>query len=91
MPPWTRCDLLDWADCGWYVIMLTKLPGIKVRHAMISDVCRENKTDEGAIDEALVRLKESYMDTIRHWPIGKEAEFHVVLTVEYPRAGDTKP
>ena len=65
--------------------MPTKIPGIQAKHAIISDNCRQLRGDEGAIDEALDRLKQEYVKLMEHWPLGKEVKFHVVLTVDYPR------
>lgn len=64
---------------------MTKIYGIKAAHAVISDNYRIGKTDEGAIDEALSILRSEYDKLIEHWPVGKKANFHLVLTVDYPR------
>ncbi len=66
---------------------MTTVPGIKVRQLGISDASRQGRGDEGAIDDALAKLKERYTNLLRNWPIGKRAEFHVVLTMDYPRPG----
>lgn len=63
-----------------------ELPGIKAQHAIITDTCRQNRGDEGAIDEALARLKQEYLATLKFWPIGKDVTFHVALTVDKPVA-----
>lgn len=62
------------------------IPGIKAVHAIITDTCRENRGDEGAIDEALRRVKEEYMACAPVWPAGT-VQFHVVLTVERKKEG----
>lgn len=58
------------------------IPGIAAQHAIITDVCRTNRGDEGAIDEALTRLKKEFLSTVEYWPIGTGTQFHLVLTVE---------
>ena len=60
----------------------TRIPGIKALHAVISDNCRIARGQEGAIDEALLRLRESYMEIVDAWPTGKGTNFHLILTVE---------
>lgn len=64
----------------------SKLPGIKARHAVISDLCRSGKGDEGAIDEALARLRETYLECVAGWAREGRAgvKYHVALTVERP-------
>ena len=59
------------------------IPGIKAKHAIISDECRINKSDGGAFEEAVAHLREEYKNLLHHWPTGKRAKFHVVLTVEH--------
>lgn len=56
--------------------------GIKAVHAIISPTCRANRGDEGAIDEALRRIKDEYTRLLL--PANAEARFHLVLTVERP-------
>lgn len=65
--------------------MTTTVPGIKAQHAVISDDCRLNRGNRGAVDEAIARVRVEYESLLEHWPIGKEAKFHLVLTVDYPR------
>lgn len=65
--------------------MSSVLPGIKARHMIVSDACREGKGDQEALDEALKLLGQEYSALLRCWPVGKNARFHFVLTVEYPR------
>ena len=63
----------------------TKIPGIKASHAIITDECRQNRHDIGAFFEASDRVRAEYTKLMHDWPIGKGAEFHLVLTVDYPR------
>lgn len=58
------------------------IPGLKAVHAIITDECRENRTDEGAINEALRRVREEFLACAPAWPLGKNTKFHIVLTVE---------
>jgi hypothetical protein len=61
----------------------TRTPGIKAQEAVISPACRANRGVEGAIDEALRRIKEEYMKL--QIPVNENAKFHVVLTVDRPK------
>jgi len=63
----------------------TFLPGVKAKHAVISSVCRKAHGDEGAVDEALARLRAELLTCMKGWPLEKAATFHVVATVD--RAG----
>lgn len=70
--------------------METKIPGIKCKHAIISDACRE-KGDVTAFDEAAIHLLMEYKKlTSGPWPKGRGAKFHLVLTVDYSEAEDRK-
>lgn len=60
--------------------MSTKIPGIKACHAIVTPVCRENK-DLGAFDEAIERLRNQYMNSVKA-EANKKSNFHIVLTVE---------
>jgi len=63
-----------------------RVPGIMALHAIITKQCRLNRTDEGAVDEALARIKSEYVKLMESWPVeGKPVQFHVALTVEYKR------
>ncbi len=62
----------------------TKIPGIKARHAFVTDDCRRGRTDAGAVDEALDRLRAEATELLKSWDQGKGARFHFVLTVERP-------
>lgn len=63
---------------------MSHLPGLKALHAIISDDCRRNRGDEGAIDEALRRVREEYLACVRSWHPHKGVKFNVLLTVEAP-------
>ena len=59
----------------------TNIDGLKVRHAIVTKVCRENRGVEGAIDEALARLRAAFLDTASA-SANSDANFHLVLTVD---------
>ena len=59
----------------------TPTPGVSARHAIISDQCRINRGNEGAIDEALARIREEFLQIAPKWELGNNTTFHVVLTV----------
>ncbi len=59
----------------------TTIPGMKARHAIITPTCRENRTEGGAFDEAVRRLREDY-DLICAGRAGTDFDIHMVLTVE---------
>lgn len=60
----------------------TKIPGIKAKHAIVTPICRANR-GEGALDEALARLRRAYEDLVG-LEANAGANFHLVLTVERP-------
>lgn len=55
---------------------------MKAKHAIITDECRTNRGDEGAIDEALRRLREEFLVLATIWPIGQGTRFNVILDLE---------
>ena len=57
------------------------------KHAIITDECRKNRSDVGAIHEAVQRLVDEYMACVEHWPLGAGTKFHVKLEIERARAG----
>lgn len=67
---------------------ITKIPGIKVRHAIITPVCRKNRTLEGAFEEAVRRLKDEYYACLQYSG-NDEADFHLVLTLDRPKEDES--
>jgi len=61
--------------------MPSKLPGVKARHAIISDNCRQLHGTVKAFDIASEQLRESYLaiTTKRDDP---GVKYHLVLTVQ---------
>lgn len=57
------------------------IPGITAIHAIITPVCRANRGEEGAWEEAVRRLKAEY-DACIAIPENAGVKYHVVLTVE---------
>jgi hypothetical protein len=64
---------------------VSSVPGLKAKHAYITDVCRRNRGDVGAIDEALARLRKEAEHLMLGWSPGAGAIFHFVLTIERPQ------
>lgn len=60
----------------------TPIPGIAAITCVISNECREGRGDQGAIDEALSRLRSTMVDTLNRWPKTKGATFFVAFTVD---------
>lgn len=63
---------------------MTKILGMKAHHSIITDDCRIGRTDIGAFDEAVERMKEVYISSIKNYNIGFGAKFNIVLTIENP-------
>ena len=63
-----------------YAVPVGGAPGIKALHAIISPLCRANRTTEGAFDEAVNRCRTEYLACQNE--ANAEANFHLVLTVE---------
>jgi len=61
---------------------MRSIPGIVGLHAIISSVCRRNRTDEGAVDEALARVRNEIVNTLPNWPLEMDAKFHIIFSVE---------
>lgn len=61
----------------------TRTPGMSASHAIITEECLENRGEQGAIDEALDRTRESLEQCVPAWA-GKGARFHVVVVIERP-------
>lgn len=66
---------------------MTKVPGLKAKHRIITDGCR-SRGKGVAIDEALESLKEEFEILDEIWPEGDDHRFHVVLTVDDGRERD---
>lgn len=67
---------------------VSHIPGIKAVHATITDACRTNRGDDGALEEALRRVSEMYRQCVKGWTVGKGAQIHIALTVERPPLKD---
>jgi hypothetical protein len=64
----------------------TSTPGMAAQHAIITPDCRENRTDDGAWDEAVARAKAAYDGIVRGWRhAAEQPTLHLVLTVERPQ------
>lgn len=61
---------------------MTPIPGIKAHHRWITDTCRANRGDVGAMSEAAQTLQLELLNLYKHWPAGAGTRFHLVLTVE---------
>jgi len=61
---------------------MTKRVQITAKHAIVSDVCRRNKTAAGAVDEALERLRAEAMRIIAKRGDDRGDELHFILQVE---------
>jgi hypothetical protein len=61
----------------------TKIPGLAAKHAIVTPVCRQNKTYIGALDEAVERLRQEYISCTQVLE-NQDAIYHFVLTVERP-------
>lgn len=60
----------------------TPLPGLAAITAVISNACREGRGDEGAVDEALARVRKVMLDTLPRWDAEKGATFFLCFTVD---------
>jgi len=47
-------------------------------------VCRANRTDRGALTEAMYRIENAFYSCVGGWKQGTGAQFHVMLRVERP-------
>ena len=64
--------------------MITKIPGSKAHHNIISDKCRETHGDYGAFKVAIDQMETIYNKTCENF--GKESgvKIHIIMTVERP-------
>lgn len=64
-------------------IIGSAVPGLMARHCIITDNCRRVQGgDQGAIDEALKRIREMMEQSIPNWPLDHDHRFHLCFTVE---------
>lgn len=64
---------------------MAEIPGSTAHHSIISQLCRANRGDTGAFDEAVDRARREYAAILEGW--GADADsltFHLALTVERP-------
>jgi hypothetical protein len=63
---------------------MTEMPGSPVAHAIITEECRRNRTDEGAWDEAVARAKAEFDAIVEGWRGRPQPTLHLVLMMERP-------
>lgn len=63
---------------------MTNILGIKSHHSIITDDCRIGRTDMGAFEEAVERMRKDYISAIDNYKVGFGAKFNMVLTIENP-------
>ena len=61
--------------------VITKIPGIKAKHAIITPGCIQGRGIDGAVEEALQRIRGELLACIEGWK-DHPCNFHVVCTVE---------
>lgn len=61
---------------------MSQVPGITAKHAIITPECRAGRTDLGAFDEALDRLRTEYLKVLDLRGEEGPANYHLVLSVE---------
>jgi hypothetical protein len=64
---------------------MSAVPGINALHAVITPVCRKNRGQDGAFDEAVRRIREEYDSVIKGWTENGKPDginLHLVLSVE---------
>jgi len=59
---------------------MAKVDGIKAKHVVIQPSCR-TRGDEVALNDALDRIAEAFRE-VAGFEVNKNANFHIVLTVE---------
>jgi hypothetical protein len=62
--------------------LLPILPGIQAQHAIITDECRASRGDVQAFSEAIARVWPEYLESVKAFPVGSGAKYHLVLSVE---------
>lgn len=85
----TKAGIEYWRTCTRLRATMPKTPidGTCACHAIITDECRANRGNIGALTEACRRLLAQYRqatDEKTGFKVGSGAKFHVVLTVERP-------
>src|SRR3990167_667314 len=78
---------IELLTCGYERKFIKSVPGSTACHAIISDQCRRSRTDAGAFDEAVSRLRQKYEYSCSNWEIGMGAKIHLVLSIERPNIG----
>ena len=58
------------------------LPGLLSTHQRITDECRADSGDDGAIAEVILRLREHLESTLSGTKLGKGMKIHIGMTVE---------
>lgn len=58
----------------------SRVPGRIGSHHIITPACRRNRGTDGALDEAVARLRRDYRTAVRNW--GDRARFRLVLAIE---------
>lgn len=53
---------------------------IVAQHAIITPTCRANRSDIGAFEEAVARLRRQYEQSVEGW--GDKANYHLKLEIE---------
>ena len=61
----------------------TRIAGLAAKHAIVTPICRQNRTAVGALDEAIQRLRQEYLACTQVLE-NQDAVYHFVLTVERP-------
>lgn len=62
----------------------TRVDGTAACHRMVSDACRTAHGDIGAARIVISAAEKMLMDSMKAYPNGKGAVWHVVLTMEVP-------
>lgn len=68
----------------------TTMPGLSYSHVIITDDKRRQKGIDGAIDEALMFIRDQYYALCSDSSVGDGARFHLVLTIERPETGEAR-
>jgi hypothetical protein len=64
----------------------TCIEGSCAKHVIIKDSCRKLRGDQGAIDEAMARIRAALEHAVEGWgEPNRGVQFHVALMVERPR------